>query len=123
MVIVETVCVVVVVQAICSPELAVERDDSENRGGGIGSDEVWSSYGGGPLLEDCEGIGDLSGSSKVTRLIRIDELFLLKPSLKRREEKELRDEEAPDSEAGLLAATPSCSFDLYGDGFRSEIGS
>lgn len=35
MVVVDTVCVVVVVTAICSPELAVDLEDSDKRGVGI----------------------------------------------------------------------------------------
>lgn len=58
----------------CSPELAVEREDSDNRGGGIGSEEFCSSYGGGSVIDGR------SGSSKVTLLNLMLELFRLDPA-------------------------------------------
>ena len=75
---VETVCVVVVVKAICSPELAVDREDSERRGGGSASVFPLSSYEDGILGEAT--IPGRSGSSNVILLIRIAPFEGLVPS-------------------------------------------
>lgn len=67
-VVVETVCVVVVVKAICSPELAVDREDSERRGGGSVSVLPLSSCEGDTFEEAT--VPGRCGSSNVILLIR-----------------------------------------------------
>lgn len=98
-VVVDTVCVVVVVKAICSPELAVDREDSESLGAGIDNVFPWSSYGGGLFMEDSGVLVPCrSGSSKVTLLIRIGLFEWLAPS--RILEKEVREVGAVDGGIG-----------------------
>lgn len=73
---------------VWSPELAVDREDSDSLGPGRGNDEFVSSYGGGSDVDDNWATPSLrSGSSKVTRLEleRIAELFRFRLSVRVRE--------------------------------------
>ena len=79
------VCVVVVVVVwnaiVWSPELTVDREDSDSLGPGRGNDAWASSYGGGSRASEVECVVVLlsrrSGSSKVTRLRRVCVRFVL----------------------------------------------
>lgn len=107
--VVVVVWVVVVVEypMACSAELAVEREDSDNRGGGIGRVELGSSYGGGSTTDG------LCGSSKVTLLNLAAELFRPEPSSRSlRVDSELLVEAGTEAEPTCFSSR-SCPLDRH----------